>query len=300
MTPHEWAMAYVDRGWRVMPCHWMMLDENFDRSCSCGAQDCGSPGKHPRPRRGSHDATLSGQQVDGWWRSIWPKANIGIATGQASDLYVIDLDGQAAIDEWAALELAHGDAPTLTCRTGGGGQHRYYKLPPRLRLANTAKRIAPHIDSRGDGGYVLAPPSNHRSGRDYEWANWPTVPAPIPPWLGRMLIGVPDAPRRAPAPIRRGQDDDPVAIRILTDEARTVAETQPGSRNEQLFKSAASVFSIVMGGDLRIEAAWAAMEEAGLACGLTQAEVSRTINSAVDAAKSTPRRIRTRQLGGAS
>jgi hypothetical protein len=296
MTPLRWALEYAALGWRVMPCHWMI-----DGACSCG-RECGSPGKHPRPRKGSHDATLDGRQIDGWWRSIWPAANIGVATGQASGLYVIDLDGPQAIDEWDGLELAHGEAPTLTARTGGGGQHRYYKLPPRFRLGNTAKRIAPHIDSRGEGGYVLAPPSNHRSGQAYEWENWPTPPADFPAWLARLTHDASKQQKqpRAPAPIARATNDDALGIRIIQEEAEKVALTKPGGRNDQLFKSATSVFELVAGGDIRMDPAWAAMHEAGLIAGLTEREITATLNSAVGAAADSPRHIRTRQEGAAT
>lgn len=299
--PMQAALEYAARGWAVMPCHHMRLDENFDRACSCGRADCGSPGKHPRPRRGVHDATTSDEQIVGWWRHTLPGSNVAVATGAASGIYVVDLDGADAIAEWDAMEMLYGATATLAAITGGGGRHLYFALPPRVRLPNTAKRIGAHIDTRGDGGYVLAPPSNHRSGRAYRWENWPAMPAPMPGWLNRLLSRSAAPPRpRPPAPIRRAQRDDPAGVRILTEEAQKVAATQPGGRNEQLFRSAASVFSLVMGGDIRMEAAWAAMEEAGLACGLKQHEVSRTINSAIDAAKDTPRRIRTRQIGGAA
>jgi hypothetical protein len=107
-------------------------------------------------------------EVQGWF-SEWPTAGVGIVTGSISGLVVIDIDvrhgGDVAL---ARLEQEHGHLPaTLECCTGGGGCHLYFAHPGGL-IRNKVG-LGPGIDLRGDGGYVVAPPSLHASGRRYAW-----------------------------------------------------------------------------------------------------------------------------------
>src|SRR5262245_25783682 len=108
------ALAYAVRGWRVLPQHF--IDQG---RCSCG-QDCGSSaGKHPLNRGGVTDATTDTALIEGWWAS-WPLANVGIATGPESGLFMLGPDGQAGIEALAALEARHGPLPaTPRLRSGG-------------------------------------------------------------------------------------------------------------------------------------------------------------------------------------
>ncbi|HYO90339.1 MAG TPA: bifunctional DNA primase/polymerase, partial [Pyrinomonadaceae bacterium] len=88
------ALAYARRGWAVCPLH----NPDTERACSCAAgQECRSPGKHPRTRRGLKDATTDEAQVRAWWRK-WPHANIGLAMGKASGLVALDVDPRAGGD----------------------------------------------------------------------------------------------------------------------------------------------------------------------------------------------------------
>jgi hypothetical protein len=88
-------------------------------------------------------------------------------TGAASGFDVVDLDGEEGIAEWTKLEAKHGKAPTYSVRTPRGGLHLYYRHDPARPIPCTASKLAPHIDTRGDGGYVLVPPSIV-GGKSYE------------------------------------------------------------------------------------------------------------------------------------
>ena len=82
------ALRFARRGWRVLPLHTAS-----DGKCSCAAgQSCKHPGKHPRTRNGVKDATTDRTIIKAWWKR-WPDANIGIATGQTSGIFVLDVDG---------------------------------------------------------------------------------------------------------------------------------------------------------------------------------------------------------------
>lgn len=166
MSILEHALQYADRGWSVFPVYGI---ENGQ--CTCGNSDCSSAGKHPMTSGGCKDASIDPAQVNEWWRCN-PKANIGIATGQVSGLVVIDVDdgvSKQGFESLQNLETRNEPLPRdFVVRTGGGGLHIYLAAPEN-NIRNSAGKIAPNIDVRGDGGYVVAPPSLHISGKAYTW-----------------------------------------------------------------------------------------------------------------------------------
>jgi hypothetical protein len=120
--------------------------------------------KTPLTTHGIKDATTEAETIARWWKR-WPKANIGIATG--SGLIVIDADGKEGVATLRALEKELGKLPvTYRVRTGGGGLHLYFDCDEPIR--NSAGRLGAKLDVRGEGGYVVAPPSVHESGKVYK------------------------------------------------------------------------------------------------------------------------------------
>ncbi len=172
MTPLlEAALSYAARGWAVLPLH-----HPTPSGCSCGRHECKTPGKHPYARsvpRGSLDATLDPHQIRQWW-TRHPECNIGVATGSASGLLVIDLDdrpldGRDGSHSWRRLASQHGAIDTVEVVTGGGGRHLYFGLPEGLTVQQSKDAIGLGVEVKSDGGYVVAPPSLHPSHRPYEW-----------------------------------------------------------------------------------------------------------------------------------
>ena len=161
----EAALGYNHHGLAVLPLH----SPGEDGSCSCGDEDCSSPGKRPYTHRGLHDASIDPDEIRRWWRE-WPDANVGIRTGAESGLIVLDVDPDHGGDEsLAQLEALHGPlSATVQQRTGGGGRH-YLFQHPGTPVRNRAGFL-PGLDVRGDGGYIVAPPSRHISGDGYAWA----------------------------------------------------------------------------------------------------------------------------------
>jgi hypothetical protein len=165
------ALAYCKRGWSVLPVR---------------PRD-----KRPLlPWEPLQRSPAGEAEIRGWFER-WPDANIGIVTGAVSGLVVLDIDPQHDGEEsLARLEREHGPLPvTVEALTGGGGRHLYFAHPGGL-VRNKAG-LAPGIDLRGDGGYVVAPPSMHPSGRRYAWevSHHPDdMPvAPLPGWLAARL-----------------------------------------------------------------------------------------------------------------
>src|SRR5690606_17908582 len=127
--------------------------------------------KHPRWHKdllpnGLKSATDDINQIRKWW-DLWSDANIGIATGASSGFIAIDVDGadgKRTIEAWIKK---YGKLPqTVTSKTGSGGHHIFFKQPGWF-VQNSVRKLAPGIDVRGDGGYIVAPPSYHISGNKY-------------------------------------------------------------------------------------------------------------------------------------
>ena len=141
------ALAYTRRGWRVFPC--------------------APRGKVPLTAHGLKDASTDEKQLTDWW-DRWPSANIGVATGAESGFFVLDVDGKDGNESLATLEREHGPLPTtVEAKTGGGGRHLLFKHPGQA-VKNSAGRLGPGLDVRGDGGYIVAPSSIHPTGKSYE------------------------------------------------------------------------------------------------------------------------------------
>lgn len=130
--------------------------------------------KAPYIEGGLKNASSDPEQIRAWWTK-WPYANIGIATGNASHgLVVIDLDvdkekgvdGRESLRSW---EAQHGVLPATLCSiTGRGGNHLLYYSMQRVR---NRTGVLPGVDVRGDGGYIVAPPSIHANGQQYRWSD---------------------------------------------------------------------------------------------------------------------------------
>ncbi|TQV76658.1 AAA family ATPase [Aliikangiella marina] len=156
------ALELISQGFAIFPLH--NIESGF---CSCG-KECPSPGKHPRTINGVKAASKDEEQIREWWTK-WPNANIGIATGRASDLVVLDFDPKAGGLEYREelLEEIPELAETLIVSTGGGGFHHYFRMLSDIGCSTKVNGFG--LDIRGNGGYVVAPPSNHVSGNQYHW-----------------------------------------------------------------------------------------------------------------------------------
>lgn len=197
------AELYHKMGFALLPVHFPRK-ENGAFVCSCGKNPCNSIGKHPMGKlvpNGVKDASKDWTVIKGWI-AAYPLGNIGIATGAVSGIFALDIDprhgGKENLDH---LERRHGFFPAEAVRfhTGGGGEHILFKHPG-INIPNLVGRLAAGIDIRGDGGYIVAPPSTHVSGRSYaidvddhpEYCAIPEAPA----WLLEKISGKPLDPER--------------------------------------------------------------------------------------------------------
>ena len=191
------AAVYAALGFPVVPMHAAQPGGG----CSCADPACSDPGKHPRLGGWKRLASTDPAVVGEWWRR-WPDANLGLVTGRRFD--VLDLDGDLGVEALrAVLSIAPAEHPGPVARTGGGGWHLLY-APTGL---GNRVGLLPGMDWRGRDGLIVAPPSQHASGRRYSWVRPLTATLPEVPAGLRRLLAPPATARTTlpPAPTPTGR-----------------------------------------------------------------------------------------------
>lgn len=266
MSLRDTALSYAAHGWKVLPLR---------------------PGtKLPLVgSSGVKEATTDQAQIEAWWQED-PDRNVGLATGQGSGIVVVDVDSREALKN---LKNRHGELPTTaTVKTRRGG-HLYFRAPSEP-VRNSAGKVAPQVDVRGDGGYVVAPPSvvdDHT----YTWVDT-TAPVDLPGW-------VQDAPNTEPDEGSRSGNDGhstPYGRAVLDGEVAQLVQTPEGGRNHALFQAAVRVFELVKADQLPHGTATGALTRAAKGTGLPQHEIDRTLGSAWERAEAKPPADRPEQV----
>ncbi len=187
MTPLEAAVAYAARGWRVVPL---------------------IPGKRaPWLDEWQNAATTDPDTIRAWWQRQ-PGSGVGIATGQASGIIIIDIDPRnGGDDSLADLEATYGPLPdTVEAITGSNGRHIYLNAPNFPISIDHGRRLGPGIDILGERAQAVAPPTIRNDGGLYTWDlehdPFDGIAVADPPaWLLELLTATTTAtPRRDPAP----------------------------------------------------------------------------------------------------
>jgi Bifunctional DNA primase/polymerase, N-terminal len=213
------------------------------------------------------------------------RAMIGAPMGPTSGLWAIDLDrdpvrkidGKAALDQLVAQRGAL--PPTWTSITPRGGQHLIFAWDLNVEVRNSASKIGPGIDVRGNGGYICLPPSRNATGGAYQWEpGGPQTAALAPSWLIMLAKA-----RRIGA----------YAKAALERECKNVAAAQPGMRNSALNTAAFNLFQLVAGGILEEQEVRDRLFEAAETCRLVAddgaQQVWATIDSGAAAGRQQPR-----------
>ncbi|MCX4455255.1 bifunctional DNA primase/polymerase [Streptomyces sp. NBC_01728] len=276
------ALSAAGRGWHVFP-----LRPGTKRPALHGEAACprtgACAGGH---RKWEQRATTDPDRI----RATWSRGpfNVGIATGP-SGLLVVDLDmpkdnsnGDApdGAATFGALceRTGHAVPDTYRTRTASGGQHLYFAAPAGARLANTAGTIAPLVDTRAWGGYVVAAGSITPAG-PYEAISGPEAVS-LPSWLLSILKPAPKPVQAPPVPVtvqsRRYADT------ALGNEVRNVSGAQLGQREARLFRAARAMGRFIAWGDLPRHVVEQALQEGGEASGLSASECRSTLRSALN------------------
>ena len=179
-TPLDAALHYADNfKFATLPLYGVTKD-----GCLCNDLNCNSPGKHPWTMNGLKNASLDHFAL----QSLFTKsnANIGIATGPISNIFVVDVDGpqgEASLQQFPEL-------PQTLTSTTGRGRHIVFRYPDR-KVYTRAGKFAPGLDIRGEGGYIVAPPSIHYTGVVYQWMDDSVPIAVAPDWLLDIICQAP-------------------------------------------------------------------------------------------------------------
>jgi len=280
-------LRYTALGWPVLPLH----TPRPDSGCSCQLRaECGQAGKHPRITRGLHAAATDPDQVTRWWRR-WPTANVAVVTGARSGLLVIDVDGPAGERTLAALEAVHGPLPGTRQQRTGAGRHLLFAHPGR-QVGNSAGKLGAGVDVRGDGGFIVAPPSRHPHGTVYAWQQPAPAVAAAPGWLLDLLT-TPTAAAPAAAAVAAGEGvRSRYARAALVREADRVRTARPGGRNATLNAAAFALGTLAGAGILTDADVHDALLPAAAAVGLGEREARATIASGLTAGAARPRQTR--------
>jgi hypothetical protein len=238
------ALALVEQGLPCFPCR---------------------ADKRPATPAGFKDATCDHDVLRELWR-CHPGPLVGVPTGEISALDILDIDPRHRGDGWFA-EHQHRLLPTRVHRTRSGGLHLLFQHEPGLRCS--AGRIAPGVDVRASGGYVI-------------W--WPAagIPVlsdrPLAAWPDWLIVQLSSAPRSATPRIT--VPDGHAMMRLV----QLVASARPGERNNLTYWAACRAGEMVASGLLGADAATAVIAEAATRAGLPRAEAERTARSGIRAA----------------
>jgi Bifunctional DNA primase/polymerase, N-terminal len=240
--------------------------------------------KVPATQNGLHAATTDPELIGRWWQRC-PNFNIGVACGP-SGLVVVDCDVKGDVDglaAWFGLGARHGPwVDTLVVSTTSGGEHWYFAADA-ASIGNSAGKLAPGIDTRGSGGYCVAPPSVVAD-QPYEVLR-DRAPAPLPDWL-TGLLAEPAAPRLSATLARQA---DGYGQTALESELGRLALAPQGQRNDALVRAAYRLGQLVGGHQLDPGGATSQLLAVALRVGLGQSEAERTIRSGLGAGIANPR-----------
>ena len=244
--------------------------------------------KEPACKHGFKNATTNPATIRRYWLAQ-PEFNIGVATGLISGIWILDTDGTIGAETLRDLEARHSPIPSTLTSLTSRGPHLWFRADRPIQ--SSAARVGLGLDVRGDGGYVLAPPSVHPSGRIYTWSVDCSINALAiaPEWLVALTRKRPTISERAlatmRAPLQHHGSPGAYGKAALQYEISALASTLPGARNHALNRAAFSLFQLVAGGELDEAEVINRLIEAAFANGLMSdpndgpASVKRTIES---------------------
>ena len=295
------ARQYAEQGISIIPVLTPTTDKPLDQLDEKENDELGkAPANCPNFYRGSKDATTDLDKIQGAWGSpqgTTPR-NIGIATGEKYNLVVVDVDDPG---KWNELLDSHGyKVPPCPKVTTGKGFHLYFSYPRTRGISNSVNKSM-GFDIRSNGGYVVAPPSNHLSGEVYRLENNESlVNCPeLPNWVFDLLAE--DKANKAAAKetaktkldfkalIPAANAPSPYGMQALENECQAIAAAPQGTRNDRFNKACFSIGGLVTGGVIDNYLALNYLTHAAQQSGLPTEEIAKTLASGFKAGKDNPR-----------
>lgn len=254
------ALDHAARGWPVFPCN--------------------PETKRPLTKHGFMDASTDPKVIAAWWAK-WPRAMIAVPTGEAIGAWVLDVDDPAAFEAGCDIAL-----PKTRRGNTGKGYHLYFQWDPSHPIINAQKTVKgwgipglPGADVRGQGGYVIVPPSIHPTGKPYAWAS-DQEPSEAPDELVHIIrnrrsqseaIMVDQGPEvkviaadRPSSRLAEQDTDTAYGLAALKRECELVAVARAGEQEGTLNGAALKIGALVGGGELSLRTATSGLIAAGL------------------------------------
>lgn len=245
---------------------------------------CIAGGKRPAVARGFHEASSDPELILRWGAAM-PSANIGMPTGAVSGFVAVDVDVHGPVNGYDALGGAEHagllEGWEAAVRTPSGGLHLYFPVAANVEQRSWQSARA-GIDFRGDGGYVIVPPSRRTiDGRVRQYEVLRLAGEPGHPLDSQQLRDYLDPPHHVERRRSGHLPQQPADVQRLAD---WVARRQEGERNHGLFWAACKMAEQQVPGHDALEALSVAAEQAGL----SQREAATTVRSAYRAVQGTP------------
>jgi len=263
------AQLYADAGKRIFP---LKVKEK-------------QPAFIPGFNHGFKDATTSKEAIKKAWATT--NFNIGLVTGEVNNLVVVDVDDEQI---WRNFWANKGELPQCPKVTTGKGHHLYFAYPKGRQIRNK-QEPGNGFDIRANGGYIVAPPSIHHSGKVYKFTKRGEPPE-LPEWL-LELIAQPEKAANTPldfnATITAANDSQGYYMKALDNECQAITKAPEGTRNATLNTASFCIGQLVAGGGIDEHVAREALAQAAQQCGLTTNEITKTINSGIQSGKANPR-----------
>ena len=257
------ALTYAEKmGWKLHPC---------------------KKDKTPYLPAWQKNASCDPDQIKEWWAK-WPNASIGCKCGPDSKIWVLDIDLPDGPDTLEKLLSDNSPLPlTLIQKTGSGGKQIFFSYNG-VEIRNSAKKAGPGIDVRGDGGYIILPPSNHPSGKNYEWLQKKAI-SQAPAWLVDIVKKPPT--KHVTHPQIGGNSK--YGLAALLNQIIELSGSGVGNRNDKLNASSFSLGQLVAGGELEMGHVENSLLGVALATGLSEPEARKTLQSGLTSGMQSPR-----------
>jgi predicted P-loop ATPase len=272
-----------------------LLDDALDYAAHdipvfpCRPKDKGPCLSKQEGGRGYKDATTDPTQIRAYW-TRWPNAMIGMPTGTPTGLAVFDVDVKDGVDGYAAMRAARLPLDTPQVATPSGGRHIYYRVPNGTKIKSASggaleKEFGPGLDTRGEGGYVILPPSVNAKGGAYSSVtNIKLSDAlPVPVHLLHLVTKTQPGKRNS----ARGEQHAQSIIGSIADAVKAIAAASSGHRHGELNQQAFLLGRAIKAGKVEETEARSTLIEAGRAAMGAEraAEIERTVDEALTAGK---------------
>lgn len=284
------ALRLAALGWQVFALGPTGFPFPNCRGC---AETCSTPSDYDACDHlvchGCYAGTTDVDRLTAMWEHL-PHALVGIRTGRPSGIFVLDFDMHTTDkDGNNALQRLMRDGSlfkSVAAKTGGGGMHLYYRHPGELSVPNDNRgKLAPGVDVKGEGGYVIAPPSAKRGKPSYSW-----IPG-LDPWSQKIaslsmeaLLTITKSDDRPISlnPHKVTVCDDAQILWKWEDALEDLRDATSGERNELLYRAACRGGEVVASGQLASATLISLLEVAAAEAGLKSSEIRQTIRSGLN------------------